>query len=274
MSFFEVPLYELCSRGAKIKLEELTDGLHLNRLHRNDFCQIILLQNGGGKHQVDFKNHLVSKNNIYLIYPYQLHQIELEKSSKGLVLSFSLDFLAQLSINHYSLANIGYLSLDEQEIPVYVDLLESLAVHLNSDTTVDYTIATNYLSIFLLKIIGKNISREPSSICDEVKLFRKFHSSIEANFKRKRTIKDYETELGVTYKKLNEVVKRKTGKTALQLIHDRLLLEIKRLLFHTQLSQKEISYELNFDSAATFNQFVKKQTSLTPAEIRQQLLRG
>lgn len=67
---------------------------------------------------------------------------------------------------------------------------------------------------------------------------------------------------------LSEVVKAQSGKPAIKHIHERLVLEARRLLFHTPESLKEIAFNLGFSEASYFTRFFKRETGLTPAEYR------
>ena len=51
--------------------------------------------------------------------------------------------------------------------------------------------------------------------------------------------------------------------------NDRILLEAKRLLVHTNLSIKEIGQELGFEDPAYFVRYFKKNSETTPVEFRE-----
>jgi AraC-like DNA-binding protein len=64
-----------------------------------------------------------------------------------------------------------------------------------------------------------------------------------------------------------------TGKTSLQIIKAKLLLEIKRLLFHTNLSITEIANHFNFEDQSYFTKFFKRETGMTPLRYRTETLK-
>jgi len=64
------------------------------------------------------------------------------------------------------------------------------------------------------------------------------------------------------------VVKEQSGKPAIVHIHERLILEAKRLLYHTDQSIKEIAFNLGFEEASYFNKFFKRLTQQTPLQYR------
>lgn len=83
--------------------------------------------------------------------------------------------------------------------------------------------------------------------------------------------KDYAALLHVMERRLSEATKRCTGQTASEIIHERVLLEAKRLLVHSQLSISEVAYRLSIDDPAYFSRFFKKHTGKTPGEYKRRL---
>ena len=81
-------------------------------------------------------------------------------------------------------------------------------------------------------------------------------------------VSEYASELAVTADYLNKVLKNITGISAKEHIQNKLVTEAKRLLIFSNISNKELSYQLGFDEAAHFNNFFKKMTGLTPTEFR------
>jgi len=74
--------------------------------------------------------------------------------------------------------------------------------------------------------------------------------------------------LNISAGHLSEVVKEQSGKPAIAHIHERLILETKRLLFHTDQSVKEIAFRLGFEEASYFNRFFKRIVGDTPLTYR------
>lgn len=54
------------------------------------------------------------------------------------------------------------------------------------------------------------------------------------------------------------------------MIDDRVMLEAKRLLAHTQDTIKEIGYTLGYDEPTNFIKYFKKHNGQTPVEFREQ----
>lgn len=99
-------------------------------------------------------------------------------------------------------------------------------------------------------------------------LLKTFQSKIDECFREVREVGDYASMLHISAGHLSEVVKNQSGKPAIKHIHERLVLEARRLLFHTNNSLKEIAFDLGFADASYFNRFFKRETGATPAEYR------
>ena len=74
---------------------------------------------------------------------------------------------------------------------------------------------------------------------------------LEEHYLQERRVGDYAARLAMTADHLNELVKKRQGRTASRLIQDRLHLEAKRLLLHADLSVKEVGYALNMKDPRT-----------------------
>jgi AraC-like DNA-binding protein len=75
-------------------------------------------------------------------------------------------------------------------------------------------------------------------------------------------------QLHVHVNHLNSVIKKHTGKTTRDIIHERVISEAKTLLRNTDWNIAEIAYALGFDYPSHFNKYFKQLTSATPMEFR------
>ncbi len=55
------------------------------------------------------------------------------------------------------------------------------------------------------------------------------------------------------------------------MIHQRLILEAKRLLLHSTISAKEVAYSLNFNDPSYFSRFFKTNTGFSPEGFRKEI---
>ncbi len=109
-----------------------------------------------------------------------------------------------------------------------------------------------------------------NKVGDQVDLLRKFNGLVEYNFRKEHSVAFYAEKLFKSPKTLSNNF-AKFEKSPLQIIHDRIILESKRLLFYTEKTAKEIAYELGFEDASHLSRMFKKHTSFSPSEFRKQL---
>ncbi|MFN0173877.1 MAG: helix-turn-helix domain-containing protein [Saprospiraceae bacterium] len=99
-------------------------------------------------------------------------------------------------------------------------------------------------------------------------LFRRFVKLVSQHFLKLRKVSEYAKLLNISADHLNRTIKSQSEKTAGELIDSMILTEAKAYLLHTELSNAEIAYQLDFSDPSHFNKFFKKQTNCTPLQYR------
>ena len=97
---------------------------------------------------------------------------------------------------------------------------------------------------------------------------RRFRQLVEIGFREQRALDRYAQELGMTTTQLNRVCRTVFGKSALGVIHDRLLLEARRSLVYTSMTVAEVGYALGFSDPSYFTRFFVRATETAPSEFR------
>jgi AraC family transcriptional regulator, transcriptional activator of pobA len=93
---------------------------------------------------------------------------------------------------------------------------------------------------------------------------QRFRDLIEARFREQPALSACATELGITATQLNRVCQQVLGHAALGVLHARLVLEAQRELAYTNLSVKQIAFDLGFSDAAYFTRFFQRRTGSAP----------
>ncbi len=100
------------------------------------------------------------------------------------------------------------------------------------------------------------------------RLSQRFCAMLPARFTSGETMAAYAADLDVTPTHLTRAVKAATGKTAADLLTERLLHEARRLLMETTEPAQNIARHLGFGSAAYFTRFIQHHTGATPSKLR------
>ncbi len=96
----------------------------------------------------------------------------------------------------------------------------------------------------------------------------RFVAMIDSYYREHRPVTFYAERLGVTAAQLNNTCRRETGKSAKQLVHERLLLEARRLLVYSDLDITAIGLALGFADSAYFTRFFNRLQGMTPSRFR------
>ncbi|CAM1345004.1 AraC family transcriptional regulator [Tenacibaculum amylolyticum] len=244
--------------------------------HRHDFYHIMFIKQGTGTNIIDFKTYNVQPNTLFFISPGQVHSIELSANVKGYVISFNSEFyllndtiqkLLDFPFFHsFSNAPVAYLNESNIKIQAVFDELYE-----EYKTNSDKNMLRALLELLLLRaarLYTKTPTKEtPAYLTYQI---RKLEALIDTHFKQYRVLNDYAELMHISPKHLNSLVKKGLNKTVKNLIHERLLIEAKRLLLFTNNSISEIAYELGFTDKSYFMRFFKKQTSITAETYRNQ----
>lgn len=98
---------------------------------------------------------------------------------------------------------------------------------------------------------------------DRMDIVRKFSMQLEKHFKKQHKVSFYASVLHKSPKTLSNVFALLKQPSPSSLIRNRLFLEAKRYFHYTELSAKEIAYELGFESPAHFSRFFKRFAGTT-----------
>ena len=99
-------------------------------------------------------------------------------------------------------------------------------------------------------------------------LFERFQRLVEQHFREHWTVRDYVRELGVTEGRLSTVCRRTADQGALQIIHNRVIMEARRNLVYTNMSVSEVAYDLGFKDPAYFSRFFSQHAGEPPGRFK------
>ncbi|WP_062053098.1 helix-turn-helix domain-containing protein [Aquimarina longa] len=228
--------------------------------------------------EIDGVSTILKKNAIIVLTPNQY--IRFIDASDIIVYQFNREFycikdhdkeVSCMGILFYGNSSISIIELEIKE-QKKLDQLHN--VFLDELDTVD-TIQAEMLRMLMARFIittTRLIKQQNNYNTPEIQvdLIRNFNILVETHFREKHTVGFYAEKLFKSSKTLSNNFS-KFGKSPLQIIHDRIILEAKRLLIYTNKSAKEIAYEIGFEDASHLSRMFKKHTSISPSEFKKQL---
>lgn len=94
--------------------------------------------------------------------------------------------------------------------------------------------------------------------------------AIEAELFDRPTVSQLASRIGYSTRTLDRACDFAVGKTAKQVLDERIALEVRRLLIHTERSVASVGTDFGFTDASNFSKFVRRQLGKLPSEVRQQ----
>jgi AraC family transcriptional activator of pobA len=98
--------------------------------------------------------------------------------------------------------------------------------------------------------------------------FARFRLLLEEHYRSHWHAAEYANALAMSPARLKRLCLTFAGKTALQMIQERLLLEAQRHLIYTSATAAQIAYELGFQDPGYFSRFFKRHTGQAPGQFR------
>ncbi|UOE50763.1 AraC family transcriptional regulator [Mucilaginibacter sp. SMC90] len=247
--------------------------------HRKDYYLFVLVKNGANRHWIDFVPYTVKPDTFYFTVPQQVHLKEHSGPTEGIMASFTDEFL-QLEDNRIlkqlpiiqNPAAAHEIALSQADVAFVEDTMRKMLVEFNTDGTWRNQMLTSWLRvlvIYLSRLYGEQYNE--TCVTLNYCLLKSFQALIAEHYATQHDVAAYAEKLNLTPGHLTDVIKQQSGKTAITHIHERLIVEAKRRLLHTELSVKQIADDLGFEDAAYFNRFFKRITDTTPMGFRTQI---
>lgn len=254
---------------------------HNDMPHLHDYYTIFWVESGEAIHATDFVEYSLLADTILFVPPGLKHRMHIDESVAGIYMLFNEEFIQYNQKNYvplkeYRLFNNpefkSLIKLDSNNRDKFRNIAGLLYNEAHHPDGYSQDIVLNLLHLFLLesrRIFDQQnqVPKEDQETTPDTTIIR-FKQLIEDNFVREKNVSAYAELLDINPSCLNELTKRITGITAGELIRNRVIDETKKLLYSSNLSGKEIAYELGFDDPAYFSRFFKKYTSLTLKEFR------
>lgn len=247
--------------------------------HRAQFYHILWIDKGKGVHYVDFNPIEITDSCLIFIPQNSVNVFDPHGEYEGKVILFTDSFFCKNQEDHkFLLTGILFSDLYETaklDLNSSADSLRSgLATmekeYKNHEDPSRALILHNMLHVFVLfaerQLRQQGFKELQAS--NSLNILMEFKSLLEQNFKFEKSVKNYAQELNLSEKQLSKATKDNLDKRPKQLIDERIILEIKRLLVHTQLHVKEIAYDMGYDEPTNFVKYFRKHTGLTPLEFR------
>lgn len=105
-------------------------------------------------------------------------------------------------------------------------------------------------------------------------LVQRFRTLVQRHYREHRPLSFYAETLKVTPDHLSRACRAVAGLSALDLLHERVQVEARRLLAFTELPVAEVAAALGYDDAQYFSRFFARRSGMAPSVYRQRAAEG
>jgi AraC family transcriptional regulator, transcriptional activator of pobA len=260
------------------RMDHLIERNHHNR-HFNTleyYCIYIFLESI--KVEVENIPYSIRAGHIAFLGPQK--QIVFGKGSASHILSISFSagfyerssrdslFLhSQLFFNYHTDFFIAPFSNTEHMRVIFMERMEAFR---QKDENLYVSAAHNAIERLILDaflyIPNEEIKKDVKF--DYLHYVNRFKVLLQRDYKKEKKVAHYASELNITSRRLTEMTEYVLGKTAKNIIIEKVITEFKKTLAFTNSTISEISFDLGFSDEGNFSNFVKKHTGKNPSEMK------
>lgn len=221
----------------------------------------------------------LKKNHIVSITPDQYFAVT--NLSECIVYQFNRDFYCIkdhdkevncMGLLFHSNAKIPAAFLDDTELLRFKQIHENLLEEFKNEDSVQaemLQVILKNLIIRTTRLIKKQNMSTSKNTSSKSELLRQFTILVETNFRKEHQVSFYADKLFKSAKTLSNNF-NSMNTTPLQIIHNRIVLETKRLLLYSDMNLKEIAFELGFNDTSNLSKLFKKRVNRSPLSYREE----
>jgi AraC-like DNA-binding protein len=236
---------------------------------------LALTTTGHGTVEIDFARQRCRPGTLLWIRPGQAVRFGVEPGLDATLVSWDRTLLSSADVTGVPVDDLPGPSrwqlAGEDEDAVITEVAQ-LGVDCARHTSgaVAGALLRHQLAVLLLRIalLGAGDGRPAGAASAESRTFARFRRDLEDGHPHSRRVEDYAARLGCSVRTLTRACLAVTGRTAKQVVDDRVALEAQRLLACTELSVAEIGRRLGFGEPTNFGRFFHREAGVSPGAFR------
>jgi AraC family transcriptional activator of pobA len=251
---------------------QATPAPHVLRFH-----DILLVTHGRGYFRLDGERHRVAPGVLFFTRPGEVRSWEV-RDLDGACLFFAEEFVAEAFSDARFLDQFAYfregrpsaaLALTPAERRFFLDRFRVMQAEI-AGLRDDAPHALRAVLYELLVGLNRWYTRRhgPARTAPPSAVVERFLRLVDRDHARRHRVADYARELGVSPGHLNALCRKRRRTSASALVRERLTLEAKRLLVHSDLTAAEIAFRLGFEDPAYFARYFRREAGSPPTTFR------
>jgi AraC-like DNA-binding protein len=157
---------------------------------------------------------------------------------------------------------------DSEAIVDGVSQLEIDYTRMVAGDDIPIAVLRHQLAALLLRLSRLEPEGGPGQAAADSEILVRFRQRIDERFAATRQVEEYAQELSCSVRTLTRASLAATGRTAKQLVDDRVALEAKRLLAESELPVAEVGARLGFSEPTNFGRFFARTVGSSPGAFR------
>ena len=250
---------------------EKTGWFNLDKRYKTDFFEFYFFRKAEGY-------MLLAGRKILVISPFQLQEwhVDLDKLDYTFLI-FQEEFINNFLSDKYFMYRLLYcyqhdyptfFDMSREEMAPLLSQLLQMKKELRNPIADSYHMIVACLYQFLLLLNRFYANRFDLPFDPPLNNYAyQYKELLEKNISEKTRVADYAEMMNISRVTLNKAVMREFGLSAVHLLKQRLLQEVKSDLLFTGLSVKEIAYRLHFSESNHLMRFFKQMTGQTISEF-------
>lgn len=237
---------------------------------------VLWFEAGENRLSIDGQEHVFTKSQI--VFLTEFHKVNIHRVGKIRMLRFNRPFYCILDhdvevgckgVLFFGASQLPIITIPDNEKEKFETLWKMFSIEMSSDDNLQIDMLQMMLKRYLILCtrLFKTQVPYPSSNGDS-DIIREFNFLVEQHFKSKHTVAEYSEMLNKSPKTLSNIFSKIGSKSPLQFIHERKMLEARRLLRYSDLQIQEIAYEVGYEDLQAFSRFFKKQEGISPKEFK------
>jgi AraC family transcriptional activator of pobA len=250
-------------------------------IHRHRTPEVVFLIEGSAGYQVDGETYVLGPGHLCLIRAGKMHALNFHPGAKGYVLSFAPDFFCvpmdrslMLNGSMFGFSNGCPLEVAGPMKTEIIKMVRTMLLEFHHTWLFTAEVLKGLLRIFFIYLSRLADVQPQPHFSRKNQIVEQFLTLLEEKFATHRRPADYAEALSLTTSYLNETVKTVSGFTTSYHIHQRVILEAKRLAVYSDHSMKQVAYSLGFDDVCHFSRFFKKTCGQGFTAFKQKTLIG
>ena len=238
---------------------------------------VLWFENDNNELTIDGKDYTFHANQF--VFLTEFHKVRVNKIGKIRFLRFNRPFYCILDHDHevgckgilfFGASELPVISLPNDELEKFETVWKMFNIEMQSRDHLQIEMLQMMLKRYLILCTRLYKTQRQSDLKKfDSDIIREFNYLVEQHFKTKHTVAEYAELLFKSPKTLSNIFSKLGSKSPLQFIHERKMMEARRMLHYSDLQIQEIAFDLGFEDLQGFSRFFKKHEKISPSKFKE-----